>query len=79
MDHQFSPEDTEIEAAERQIVYVRPIAAEDLPNEIRAQAEGLNDLHAVHTPDGERLAVVKDRKLAFALARQNNLSPVSVH
>ena len=30
-------------------------------------------------PDGERLALVRDRQLAFFLARQNELTPVSVH
>jgi len=33
----------------------------------------------VHDSDGQRLALVKNRKLAFALARQNDLAPVNVH
>ncbi len=61
------------------IVYVRPVAVADLPDEIRAQAEGIETLYAVHRPDGERLALVRDRAMAFALARQNDLAPVSVH
>lgn len=61
------------------IVYVRPVAAEDLPGEIRDQIEDGETLYAVHKSDGERLAVVKDRKMAFMLARQNDLSPVTVH
>ena len=36
-------------------------------------------LYAVHKSDGERLALVKDRQMAFMLARQNHLSPVTVH
>ena len=36
-------------------------------------------LYAVHDADGQRLAVVRDRRLAFVLARQNDLAPVSVH
>lgn len=66
------------EAGER-IVYVRPIAVADLPAEIRAQAGGLETLYAVHSGDGERLALVRDRNLAFAIARQNDLAPVSAH
>lgn len=66
------------EAAER-IVYVRPIAVADLPEEIRAQAGGLETLYALHAEDGERLALVRDRALAFAIARQNDLAPVNVH
>jgi hypothetical protein len=68
-----------IPAAESNIVYVRPVAVADLPEEVRAQAEGLERLYAVHRPDGERLALVRDRQLAFALARQNDLAPVNVH
>lgn len=60
------------------IVYVRPVNAEDLPDEARAQA-GDTPLFAVHAPNGDRLALVKDRKLAFLLARQNDFTPVSVH
>ncbi len=62
-----------------QIVYIRPVAVIDLPDEIQEQAEGIETLYALHRPDGERLALVKDRDLAFALARQNDLAPVAVH
>ena len=61
------------------IVYVRAIAVADLPEEIQAQAEGLDTLYAVHDENGERLALVRDRGLAFALARQNDMAPVNVH
>ncbi len=61
------------------IVYVRPVATADLPEELRNQVGGLETLYAVHRTDGERLALVKDRKLAFVLARQNDLAPVAVH
>ncbi len=63
------------------IVYVRPVNIDDLPEELRAQVEGgIERLFAVHDADGgERLALVRGRRLAFALARQNDLSPVSVH
>ena len=60
-------------------VYVRPVQAEDLPDEVRAQVGGLKTLYAVHNAEGERLALVKDRRLAFVLARQNDLAPVTVH
>lgn len=61
------------------IVYVRPVAAVDLPQEVQAQLGGLDHLYAVHAPNGDRLALVKDRWMAFALARQNDMAPVSVH
>ena len=61
------------------IVYVRPVAVADLPDDVRAQADGLDHLYALHRADGERLALVKDRWMAFALARDNDLAPVNVH
>lgn len=61
------------------IVYVRPVAVSDLPKDVQEQAEGAQELFAVHNEDGERLALVRDKRLAFALARQNDLSPVNVH
>lgn len=73
----FLPE-AEGEAGHR-IVYVRPVAVADLPEDIREKAEGLDRLYAVHRPDGERLALVRDREMAFALARQNDLAPVNAH
>lgn len=66
------------ESGER-IVYVRPVDVADLPDEVRAQAGNLQTLWAVHGADGERLALVADRRLAFILARQNDLAPVNVH
>lgn len=65
--------------AERAIVYVRPVQVADLPAELQEQAQGFATIYAVHRPDGERLALVADRKLAFALARQYDMAPVSVH
>ena len=61
------------------IVYVRPVAVADLPEEIREQAEGLQTIWSVHRPDGQRVALVADRSMAFALSRQNDMVPVNVH
>ena len=61
------------------MVYVREIAVADLPQEIQDEAEGLQTLFAVHGADGSRLALVRDKALAFDLARQNDLAPMSVH
>jgi len=66
------------EVGER-IVYVRPVAVADLPEEIRDQVVGVSTLYAVHAPDGSRLALVRDRHTAFVLARQNDFAPVSAH
>lgn len=60
-------------------VYVRPVQVADLPAEMQDQAEGRHQIYAVHNAEGERLALVADRKLAFVLARQNDFAPVNVH
>ncbi|WP_347267114.1 DUF1150 domain-containing protein [Paracoccus sp. (in: a-proteobacteria)] len=61
------------------IVYIRRVAVDTLPEEIRRQVPGAEALYALHGADGERLALVRDRGMAFMLARQNELTPVSVH
>lgn len=35
--------------------------------------------YAIHAADGTQMALVPDRDLAFAVVRQNDLQPVSVH
>ena len=64
---------------EGRIVYVRSGEVADLPEELRAQAQGQTTLYAVHSAEGERLALVNDRQLAFSLARQHDFAPVTVH
>lgn len=64
---------------EQRMVYIRPVTVADLPDDMREQAEGRDHIYGVHTPEGQCLALVKDRNLAFALARQNDLAPVEVH
>ena len=61
------------------LVYVKPILATDLPDDMRAKVGDLEELFSVHNADGEQLALVADRKLAFDLARENNMEPVTVH
>ena len=62
-------------ADERAIVYVRPVKVDDLPEEVRDQAGGLETIYAVHNSEGEQLALVRDRALAYSLARQNDMKP----
>lgn len=66
-------------SAEDRIVYIRPVEVAGLPEELREQAEGRTTIFAVHNAEGERLALVGDRDLAFVLARENDLAPVNVH
>lgn len=69
----------EFESVQDRIVYVKPVAVADLPDEVRKQAGDLEQLFAVHTEDGEQVALVANRGLAFTLARQNDFTPVAVH
>jgi hypothetical protein len=66
-------------AGGRRIVYVREIRTADLPEEIQAQSQGRDTLYAIHASNGEVLALVPDRRMAFVVARQNEFAPVSVH
>lgn len=63
----------------RRIVYVKTVDVADLPAEVREGAGDAKQLYAVHDAEGEQLALVADRRLAFTLARQHNLKPVPVH
>jgi len=65
--------------AHDRIVYVRPVKVADLPAELRQQAEGAEEIFSVNNADGERLALVGDRRLAFFLARQHDYAAFSVH
>ncbi|WP_170409761.1 DUF1150 family protein [Ruegeria atlantica] len=69
----------EINAEGDRIVYVKAVDVADLPREVREQAGDLDQLYAVHDSDGQQLALVADRKLAFVLAREHDFSPVAVH
>ncbi|MEO0680563.1 MAG: DUF1150 family protein [Pseudomonadota bacterium] len=60
------------------IVYVRELRPEEaaaLPQTPPGEAR----IYAIHSAEGERLALTDDRGLAFRLARQHDRTPVSVH
>lgn len=61
------------------IVYVKAVDVADLPEQVQAEAGGHAQLYAVHDAEGQQLALVADRRLAFVLARQHDLTPVTVH
>ena len=69
----------EINTEGDRIVYVKTVEVADLPSDLRDQAGDLDQLYAVHDSDGQQVALVADRKLAFVLAREHDLSPVAVH
>lgn len=64
---------------ENAIAYIRDIPRERLPDELRARLGTADTIYGIHNAAGECLALTADRTLAFVLARQNDLAPVSVH
>jgi hypothetical protein len=58
------------------IVYVRELAADEMPDELRGTD---TRFYGVHDAEGNRLAVTPDRRVAFALAKRNDMRPLSVH
>ena len=64
---------------EIKLVYVLPVAVAGLPDAIRSQIGPVETVYSVHGEDGAQLALVANRDLAFALARQHEMQPVSVH
>ncbi|SFT98252.1 DUF1150 family protein [Sedimentitalea nanhaiensis] len=64
---------------DNRIVYVKTVDVADLPDEVQAEVGDLTQLYSVHTVDGEQLALVADRRMAFTLARQHDYAPVAVH
>lgn len=81
MPNNTSEQLTKIEALGGSLVYVRRVDVDDLPAAVQEEARegGLDELYALHRADGEQVALVGDRSLAFNLARENDLTPVSVH
>lgn len=70
----------------KKLVYIRTVIArdviDDLVDEEGAMIVDVPEdamLYSVHSADGERIALVGDRDLAFAAARQHEMNPVSVH
>lgn len=69
----------EFTAGDETLVYIKAVPVSDLPAEIRRKAGDAHHLYAVHNASGEQLALVANRELAFVLARQNDMTPVTVH
>lgn len=66
-------------ASDERVVYVRAVSTAILTDDVREELGNVDEVYAVHSAAGERLALVTERDMAFVLARQNDLSPVAVH
>ncbi|MEO0358028.1 MAG: DUF1150 family protein [Pseudomonadota bacterium] len=70
---------TDFTAHQDRVVYVKPVDVADLPDEVQQEAGELDQLFALHDADGEQLALVANRNLAYDLARQNDMVPLTLH
>jgi hypothetical protein len=80
--HELSPEEV-ARIVGPNTVYVREVDVEELKGlgviPIDAPIPSTQKFFALHAADGRRVAVVDNRDMAFAAARQHELEPVSVH
>ncbi|MCQ8185832.1 DUF1150 family protein [Parvularcula maris] len=74
-----------IEKQDRRVCYVREVFAKDVREDIERELESKyafeddSVLWALHADDGSRIALMSDREIAFAAARQHEMMPHSVH
>ena len=61
------------------LVYIKTVAVSELPLDLQRQVGPDKTLYAVHKADGVRVAVVENRALAYSLARDNDLTPMTLH
>jgi len=63
---QMSPQDLAL-LGMQDVAYVKRVVVDEVVG------------YAVHAADGTQIATIPDRAVAFAVVRQNDLEPVSVH
>ncbi len=61
------------------LVYIKTVEVTELPLDLQRQVGSDKTLYAVHKADGERVAVYGNRALAYSLARDNDLTPMTLH
>ena len=77
--------DSEFDYADGNVCYVREVYAKDVRDDIEGEFDSEHEfeddsiLYALYDCDGARIALMSDREIAFAAARQHELTPVSVH
>ena len=64
---------------EGKLAYIRQVDPQVLPGEVRARIPQGAAVWGIHNPEGECIALTDNRAGAFALARDNDFAPVSVH
>lgn len=61
------------------IVYLKPVATADLPEDVQAQAGNIKTLFAVHNTQGEQVALVASKGIANHLAAEHHMQLVTLH
>jgi len=73
------------ENIDRRVCYVREVLAKDVREDIERELDASfafeddSVLYALCADDGSRIALMSDRDIAFAAARQHEMMPHSVH
>lgn len=69
----------ELKALAGNLIYLKPVATADLPQEVQDQAGSQETLFAVHNTKGEQVALVADPVVASELAVANDMTLVTLH
>ncbi|MBB5722687.1 hypothetical protein FHS72_002317 [Loktanella ponticola] len=64
---------------DKHIVYLKEVAADDVPDGIDLDDHNQGPVFAIHDADGAQLAVAANRQIAIHLAQANDLVPVTLH
>lgn len=69
----------ELKAFAGNMIYLKPIAISDLPDDVEIDAGSLETVYSVFNTSGEQVALVANADIASALAEQNDMQVVSLH
>lgn len=59
--------------------YIRRVSRHALPEDLQDAVPAGIEIWGVHDAEGHCIALTQARSMAFTVARQNDLRPVSVH
>ncbi len=69
----------DLEGLSQKIVYLKPVATADLPDEVRQQAGEIETVFSVHNGAGEQVAIVANPLIASHLAAEHKMQLVTLH
>jgi len=68
-----------LKALGENMIYIKPVRTEDMPEEVRAQAGDAKTLFALHNTKGEQVALVATQGIASHLAQEHDMQLVTLH